>query len=163
MTTTSQDHDYTGIINAMNDAIPHPRMEHRLTPSFVKKCRRAWGLSRAQLAKKMGYSKAYIANIEKRKPPVTKEFKRRFDILKSQLGPPATQPPRVRRPSRLRLERDALVLALCAETCTCSPRLVDVDDVPLSALPGHHDFTCGFRSAMQPVLKVRNNYGKELC
>lgn len=143
-----------GIISAGPHAAPRSRIGHQLTPSFVKKCRRGWGLSRAQLAKKMGYSKAYIANIEKRKPPVTLEFKRRFDLLKFELGPPVAKPRPARRPSKLRVERDALVLALCLETCTCSPRLVD--DVPLDALPGHHDFTCGFRSAMQPVLKARN-------
>lgn len=55
------------------------------------------------------------------------------------------------READLRTQVEMLTLALRVATCTCSPRY-PTDAVPLDNVASHHDFSCGFRQAMQPVL-----------
>lgn len=60
---------------------------------------------------------------------------------------------------RVEAERDsarriavALAGALRAATCTCGPRH-PTDPIQLDNVPGHHDWGCGFRAAMQLVMR----------
>ena len=54
--------------------------------------RRYLGLNRAQLARKLGYSRSYISLIEKNRLPITDRFRRR---LAKRFAPPRPRKPRV--------------------------------------------------------------------